>query len=303
MKSLKIYRAAILIMLLGCSARHESAAGAGGAAAGHDGGQSGAAGEHDASTEMLSCSERESLASNAVADALVGADRGCTTRSDCEAISIDTDCHAACGAVVATEHKAAVAAVIAAEDAMTCAGFESDGCMRVIPPCDPPLGVDCEAGRCIDGVADAGRPACTEHVIRWGEDGGLVASSIQFLLEPCARFRAFTMTPGQPEQMICDSVVPDDRSVSAGDLDALIASDDVMRAIADAPVVFGIDSRPVDGTVKRIEIDGAIIDVGGPCAGGAGCVAIPRGVSELATMLQSLVGQQHDVAPTCLNTT
>jgi hypothetical protein len=295
------YGFVILSVLAGCSDSNDDAAGAGGSAAGHDGGPSGTGGQHDASTETLSCSERESIASNAVVDALDGSELGCSTADDCEEISIDTECHAACGAVVATEHKAAVEAAIAAQDATTCADYESDGCARVIPPCDPPLGsLVCQSGRCTHGEPGA----CTEHVIRWGSDGGLVASRTLFVLEPCARFRAFTMTSGQPDAtMICDNVVPEDHPITGAGIDALIAGEDVQNAIADAPVVLGIDARPVDGTLTRIEIDGAILDVGEPCDGADDCTEIPPGVRALATTLQNLVGQQHDVSPTCMNTT
>jgi len=290
------YGFVILSVLAGCSDSNEHAAGAGGSAAGHDGGQSGAGGQHDASTETLSCSERESIASNAVVDALDGAELGCSTAADCEEISIDTECHAACGAVVATQHKAEVEAAIAAQDATTCADYHSDGCMLVIPPCEPPLGFNCVAGRCTEGT---GEPACTDHTIRWGEDGGLVASRVVFTLEPCARFRAFTMSGDQPASMVCDGPVPSD-TIDA--LNALIASADVQGALEDAPVIFGNDTRPVDGTVTRIDIDGAIIDVGQQCTGGAGCIDIPAGVTDLTELLQNVVGQQHNISD-CFNTT
>src|SRR3954462_9137037 len=73
------------------------------------------------------CGNREARAADAVQAALATADVSCSRNADCESISIDTDCHAACGAVVSASGKRKVQAVIAAQNAGTCSGFQADG--------------------------------------------------------------------------------------------------------------------------------------------------------------------------------
>jgi hypothetical protein len=89
--------------------------------------------------------------------------------------------------------------------------------------------------------------------------------------------------------------------------DALIMSDllaaldhpDVVAAFAARDIVYGVDSRPFDGTVLRIARGGDEFFVGDACRpGSAGCIDIPPGVQALATLLGSL--QDARLAePTC----
>jgi hypothetical protein len=157
--------------------------------------------------------------------------------------------------------------------------------------------------RCNDdagAMPDAAETSCLEHTIRWGGDGGLVAMRTQFSLESCATYRVSEITLGQEPRQLCLNEVPRDALITVDDINALIAADDVQEAMAHAPIVFGVDSRPVDGVLLRIEIDGAIIDVGQPCASSPTCSATPAGVTALADALDALFAQQHRVPPDCL---
>jgi hypothetical protein len=254
------------------------------------------AGDHDAGSS--SCTTRAQQASGAVSVALAAAKRECTTRADCEQISIDTDCHAACGALVSKTDTAAINAVIAAQNEGVCGGFEDDGCKRIIPPCVAPRDFDCVAGRCteIDGVPADG---CIDQALSWGPNGGLVAYEERSELATCRTFRIVRMTPGDPPILAsCENEVDSSAATTVDAIDRAVADADVQAAITRAPVLYGQDSRPVDGTVFRIDIGGATIDVGDDCAGSSGCTAIPAGVAALRIALQALTDQQRPL-PTC----
>lgn len=102
----------------------------------------------DASDKPLSCEERIERSSNALAQVIDDASLSCSSASDCVDISTSTACHAACGALVGAADVPHVEAAIAEQDATTCAGFETDGCERLIPPCIPPPPFDCIDQRC-----------------------------------------------------------------------------------------------------------------------------------------------------------
>lgn len=108
----------------------------------------------DADAGTLSCGEREQLASEHVANALASADLTCAVDADCETISIDSLCHAACGALVSTNGAKDVQSTIDALNAGLCATFAEDGCVLIIPPCVVVLGQPvCLNGKCADSAA------------------------------------------------------------------------------------------------------------------------------------------------------
>ena len=76
-----------------------------------------------------------------------------------------------------------------------------------------------------------------------------------------------------------------------------LAHPDVEQARAMGMVLFGVDTRPVDGQVFRIEIGSdSVIDVGSPCQS-AGCDPIPAGVSALADLLRAIDSEQLGLDP------
>jgi hypothetical protein len=56
-------------------------------------------------------------------------------------------------------------------------------------------------------------------------------------------------------------------------------------------VFYGEDTRPADGQVLRIDIDGAVIEVGEPCQSSA-CKPIPDGIATLGAALRALSKQE-----------
>jgi hypothetical protein len=64
-------------------------------------------------------------------------------------------------------------------------------------------------------------------------------------------------------------------------------------------VLYGTDPRPVDGAVLQVEIDGRRIEIGGPCAGTAGCLPIPSGVAALGLELTAITDQIRATEPSC----
>jgi hypothetical protein len=58
-----------------------------------------------------------------------------------------------------------------------------------------------------------------------------------------------------------------------------------------APVVYGEDTRPADGQMLRIDIDGAVIEVGEPCHSSA-CKPIPDVIATLGAALRALSKQE-----------
>jgi hypothetical protein len=212
-------------------------------------------------------------------------------------------CTAGCSDVlVSVSGKPRIQAAIAGQNASTCARFADAGCLVEIPPCEPPLPMsfDCVAGKCswlADSSDDAGSSSGTECVVRefsWTHDGGFVAFQDRQTLTPCTRFSITRETRrGSSADAKCGNDVAGDAKVTVADVNAALASDDMKAALAAAPVLFGRDSRPVDGSVFRIEIDGTTIDIGGDCNGEAGCPAIPAGVAAARQVLEALTTQQR----------
>jgi len=81
-------------------------------------------------------------------------------------------------------------------------------------------------------------------------------------------------------------------ALGIGDITGALANADVQSALRVAPVLYGRDLRPVDGTVFRVTVGGQTIDVGAACESLAGCRPIPRGVAALVEVLRSLDRQE-----------
>jgi hypothetical protein len=183
--------------------------------AGHDDAGDGDAGE--------SCMDREQAAWSAVRAALDATELTCETRADCAQISIDTDCHAACGALVSVDDAASITSVIDEQNATTCAGFEDEGCRRVIPPCIPPRDYDCIEGRCTNTEEPVS--SCIAQEIAWGPSGGLVAFTQRHTLTPCRTFALERTTLGSmPVVTGCENEIEEDAEIQPGHVDEALAS-------------------------------------------------------------------------------
>jgi hypothetical protein len=141
---------------------------------------------------------------------------------------------------------------------------------------------------------------CLRTEFSWGSNGGLVAQQDLSTVIPCQTYaheRQFFRTE-QPslacktELLGCGA-----DSLGIGDINAALNNSDVQAAIKAAPVVYGRDLRPVDGTVFRITINGKTIDVGSACRA-ADCKTIPAGVTALMQVLQA-IDKQELAKPAC----
>jgi hypothetical protein len=249
-----------------------------------------------------------------IANAVANADLSCARDNDCEIVSNSTDCHASCGVLAGPMGQAQIAAAIADENAGRCAGFDAMGCVALIPPCvPPPPHIRCAAGRCISDygapMPDAGSTApdasvpvagCLDQTLVFGWSGGFVAYSDVITISPCRSFALQRTGVGDPiASAMCQNQIP---AATTDAIDAALADPAVQAAFAGAPQLFGVDQRPTDGAVYRIELGGAVIEVGGPCGSGGGlpgsCTAIPPAVADLVSRLQALVDAQK-VIPNC----
>jgi hypothetical protein len=306
---------------LDASAGNDAGGGSGGKAGGaaaHDGGSGGASTSGDTTSDSELCMQRAKAASDAVQRAVDQADLSCESDTDCEITSNSTRCHPACGALVSSQGRYAVQDAVDTTNQVLCGAFETAGCKAFLPPCEPPGDFGCTAGRCewrerggapdsgtrVDDAAvaaDASSEAgCVARPIKWGPNGGFVAYSDTHMLMPCRDYAFERVGSRDPDATTsCENVVTPAALVSIDDVNAALDNTDVAAAIAaPPPVLYGADSRPVDGVVFRIEIGKGVIDLGGECNGSAGCKAIPAGLKALQDTLLALTEQQMQL-PNC----
>lgn len=130
--------------------------------------------------------------------------------------------------------------------------------------------------------------ACTEHVVGWTQSGGFVAEQIHYELSPCGRvFRRIDRFDAMPETCVIHIESGPVCDVPAA-VNALIATDAVSTLREEAPVVVGVDDRPVDGVIFEVTIDGDVIGVGHDCDGASGCRPVPMELRSLESALTSL---------------
>ncbi len=138
----------------------------------------------------------------------------------------------------------------------------------------------------------AGDCGCVSSPVSWQRDGGFVQYVDVHTLSACAEY-TLERSGNTPMQLCSQALAADcEGSVSAGEVAAALADSDVQAALAAAPIVYGFDSRPADGQVFRIELEGAVIDVGEECGSSSSCVDIPAGVGALRTLLETLAEQE-----------
>ncbi len=142
-----------------------------------------------------------------------------------------------------------------------------------------------------DGSDDCG---CVAATIGWGNDGGHVAYVDRSTLSPCRTFSHQRDPSGtDPPTLACSQELGTcTSSVSAREINVALEQPEVKAALAAAPVLFGRDTRPVDGVVFRITVGGAVIEIGLPCNGTSGCREIPQTVDALGIRLRALTAQE-----------
>ena len=142
-----------------------------------------------------------------------------------------------------------------------------------------------------DSTDDCG---CIIDVITWGNDGDRVAYVDRSTLSPCDTFSHQRDPSGtDPPTLACSQDLGTcTSSVSAREINVALEQPDVRAALAAAPILFGRDTRPVDGVVFRITVGTAVIEIGEVCDGTANCREIPQTVAALGIRLRALTSQE-----------
>ena len=159
------------------------------------------------------------------------------------------------------------------------------GCMATAGLMPGDMCPDADAGSPPDG----GACDCIANKLAWQWDGGLVAYRDKSSIAPC---RTFTRTrEGSGAAMTCNREMLKcgaGDAIDMGDVQAALAAADVVTAFKSAPVLYGRDSRPVDGQVYRIDYGGKVVEVGDDCGAISACKPIPEGVKKLVSLLKAL---------------
>ena len=133
----------------------------------------------------------------------------------------------------------------------------------------------------------------------WRWDGGLVAFRDSYSVVGCASVAKTREDFGSGGGSTTCEVAIDPLDCDAiGAVQAALAHPDVAAARAAAPVLYGVDFRPVDGQVYRIDIAGDVIELGSECSDREGCDPIPEGLATLRETLMALAAVV-DAAPEC----
>lgn len=190
----------------------------------------------------------------------------------------------------------------------SCAITECFRAVQCVAKCGGPV---LQSGCCpcpsgtFDSIAcpiDAGTPscACAVTTVSWGMDGGLAAYVDSSSLVPCNTY-VHERTTYQNATTACKlELTCNPGQISAQTINQLLAAPDVVAALKKAPIVYGIDPRPVDGQLFRVTVGSRTLYVGMPCNGAANCLPIPSGVAALVKGLQTL-DQQALSRPECAN--
>jgi len=135
---------------------------------------------------------------------------------------------------------------------------------------------------------------CVADAVAWGNNGGRVAYVDRSTLSPCDTFSHQRDPAGtDPPTLMCSQDLGTCTStVSAREINVALEQPDVLAALAAAPILFGRDTRPVDGAVFRITVGAAVVEIGEACNGAAGCREIPQTVAALGIRLRALTNQE-----------
>jgi hypothetical protein len=155
---------------------------------------------------------------------------------------------------------------------------------------------------------------CILHKVTWGWNGGDPVFVETSTLDRCLSY-TYSRTPvgsSNPKTQTCSTDIANctGPSISIRDVDDAVENPDVVAALAGSTLLYGGDSRPCDGSVLDIRVDGAELQVGGDCGpedAGAGCglpgscTPVPPGLRALAALLARMDMQELTIPP-CSNT-
>jgi hypothetical protein len=139
------------------------------------------------------------------------------------------------------------------------------------------------------GTGGGSGECCVDQSLTWGPDGGFVAYVERSTLTPCQRYsrERSPLQTDPPSDRCAQDLGGCDAAVTGTAVANALAHPDVTTAVAAAPVLYGCDTRPVDGQVLQIDLGTARIEVGRD-----GCGQIPEGVAALAALLRALEAEQ-----------
>lgn len=157
-------------------------------------------------------------------------------------------------------------------------------------------GADAAATQDASGTDSGTCNACTADTIAWSTDGGLVCTRDASEVSACRTYRHRRMAAAcDPTDLECTDVLDACDGASSVSIEALLAAladPDVVAALAAAPVLYGSDPRPVDGTVRWFTVGGsARVEVGND-------PGIPAGVANLVSLLDAIDAAQL-ARPSC----
>ena len=171
-------------------------------------------------------------------------------------------------------------------------------------------GMACTASICVP-PPDAAAPVCSlSYTLTFGSSGGMVLYQDGYSLDGGGHMtvtRTYTLRAGMdgPQVRSCSPTLPACGApgvVSISTIAQDLTSTDVQTAFAlTTSHVYGIDSRPVDGTVWSIaRASGGNILVGSPCPSPTmnSCQPIPPDIQRLADDLRSLAAAMA-ASPAC----
>jgi hypothetical protein len=127
---------------------------------------------------------------------------------------------------------------------------------------------------------------CAIGEVNWRNDGGFVAYHLSSKLESCTDY-TLTKTPvevARPEQQCSVKLECTEQAVQQA-----LSRSDVAEAF-DSGILYGRDTRPVDGVVLIVTHQGKSLSVGDECRDGdpPNCIPLPVGVRALVAALRDL---------------
>ena len=132
--------------------------------------------------------------------------------------------------------------------------------------------------------------ACVTDAVRWGFTGGRSPTERRSQVDPCRDYELTEFTGGFKSSSCTSLVACTGAGIAVTDLETALTHPDVLAAVDAAmamggDVVYGRDTRPVDGSILQIQFMGYDIFVGSDCGSTTPCTAIPPGVAALRDVL------------------
>jgi hypothetical protein len=133
---------------------------------------------------------------------------------------------------------------------------------------------------------------CVAEEITWWKEGGGVETRRENHIAPC---NAFAYGEGPVDSVVepqCLSQLEGcGKAFGVDDLNAALLHPDVVRALSNAPLLFGADPRLIGGQVDHIEVGGKVIEIGYECERREDC-EIPKGIYAFGFLLGTLTAQE-----------